>query len=815
MFAVPRRILAATTAALGLLAPAALAADYSGTARNIIPSGQPGGVPIPPGASTQAAMYDGLTPLFDQVTPGDLTTYFKSAKFGVAADEGPAVPETVPRKGVTLVRDRYGVPHITGRTHDDVTWAMGWVAQADRGLLLAQGRYAGRVAALDVPGLSAFSLITGLKTFTPTKAADRQIDREQTAALRRAGLDGRRILHDIDVYVRGINARLRAEKSTEKPWTRVDVYGVNALLGQIFGEGGGDEARRSTLLAALRKRLGRTAGTRVWDDLTQHADDSTPATITKRFPYLRVPKRTAGNVVLDAGSLNATASRAATAQAAARRYASNFLLVSGKRATGGHPLFVAGPQIGYFYPGLTFEVDVKGPGFQARGATAPGFPGNVLIGRGPDFAWSLTSAGNDLVDHYVETLCGGSRLRYRYKGTCRRMQRLTVGRIAGRKRSVTIRSTVHGPVLGYAKVAGRTVAISRKRSSRGKDILFQRMFRDLTLNKVRSARTFIAAAAKSPFTFNAAYADDRDIAMYSAGLLPRRHPRVDPRLPTKGTGGYEWRGYLPASAHPQQINPASGALVNWNNKPARGWGSSDSEWSYGPVQRVDLLNAGIAARPTHDLASVTAAMNAAATQDLRAIAVVPLLGRLLAGTQAPTARAQASLDAMLAWSAAGASRLDRDLDGTIDAGPGPAIVDEAYPRLADAVMQPVLGSQAKLFRDLEGADNWTGSGFTGGRINHVVKDLRRVLGDRDPSPFATRFCGRGRLAACREDLWAAIDAAAGTLAGSQGPDVSAWRADATEERISFAPGLLPTTIRYTNRPSGIQQVIEFTGHRRR
>ena len=28
-------------------------------------------------------MYDGLTPLFDDVTKGDLTTYFKSERFGV------------------------------------------------------------------------------------------------------------------------------------------------------------------------------------------------------------------------------------------------------------------------------------------------------------------------------------------------------------------------------------------------------------------------------------------------------------------------------------------------------------------------------------------------------------------------------------------------------------------------------------------------------------------------------------------------------------------------------------------------------------
>jgi hypothetical protein len=62
-------------------------------------------------------------------------------------------------------------------------------------------------------------------------------------------------------------------------------------------------------------------------------------------------------------------------------------------------------------------------------------------------------------------------------------------------------------------------------------------------------------------------------------------------------------------------------------------------------------------------------------------------------------------------------------------------------------------------------------------------------------------------------LWAAIDAAGNALAAAQGNDPTAWRADATKERISFIPGLLKTTLRYTNRPTGIQQVISFKGHR--
>jgi hypothetical protein len=62
-------------------------------------------------------------------------------------------------------------------------------------------------------------------------------------------------------------------------------------------------------------------------------------------------------------------------------------------------------------------------------------------------------------------------------------------------------------------------------------------------------------------------------------------------------------------------------------------------------------------------------------------------------------------------------------------------------------------------------------------------------------------------------MWAALDAAGAQLQAAQGANPDAWRADATAERISFAPGLLPYTMRYTNRPTGIQQVISFFGHR--
>ncbi len=805
---------------LTCLAPASAGAatvkDYAPDARNIIPSGQYGGLPVKPEADGQAKMYDALTPLFDKVSPADLLTTFKPSPFGTAG-QCPCKTESDPRPGLTIVRDKYNVPHITGKTKDDVTFGAGWVLQEDRGLLLTQGRYPGRMAALDAPGIDAFGLVTGLKTVKINPAADRLIDRQQTAALRKAGKEGLALLHDIDVYVAGVNARLKFEKSTQKPFTRVDIYSVNALAGQIFGQGGGDEARRSMLLDALTKRLGAGQAKTIFDDLSEHDDLDTPVTVTKRFPYEAVPANATGNAVLEDGSMTAAATRSLDAAAVrTKRHASNFLMVSAKRSATKHPLFVAGPQIGYFYPGLTLEMDLHGPGINARGAAIPGGPGNILIGRGQDFAWSLTSAGSDTNDIFVETLCGGSTTKYLYKGKCRTMGSVDVGEIVGQG-EVKFRNTVHGPVLGYAKSGGKQVAVTFARSSAGKDILWELLFNRLSSGKVKDTKSFFDAAATSPFTFNVAYADDKDIATYSAGLLPIRDKRVDPRLPTKGTGEYEWKGFLSQKDHPQAVNPAGGTLVNWNNKPAPGFGSSDSEWGYGSVHRVELLNAGLAKQKTHTLATVVSAMNAAATKDLR-VDSTPLdaINRVLASGPAPNARAQQVLGLLMAWRASGSSRLDRDLDGKMDAGGAPAVMDALYPKVADAVLGPVLGDQLDDLSNVEGTRNWTGSGFTGGRLAYVDKDLRQLLGDPLKSKYRTRFCGNGDLAACRASLWAAVDAAAAQVAAAQGTeDPAAWTSDAAAERIKFAPGLLQTTIRYTNRPSGIQQVVSFRGHRKR
>src|SRR5688500_9752699 len=209
-------------------------------------------------------------------------------------------------------------------------------------------------------------------------------------------------------------------------------------------------------------------------------------------------------------------------------------------------------------------------------------------------------------------------------------------------RRLLFRTTVHGPVIGYATVDGRRVAISRKRSTRGRELLSGLAWQDLNTNKPKNAREFLRSASRLEMSFNWVYADDRDIATFSSGRLPIRPGTVDPGLPTSGNGDFEWRGFLPFARHPQAVSPASGVLANWNNKPAPGFSAADDQWSYGSVQRVELLQKGLAARRTHTLASVVSVMNAAATQDLRVVEVWPSIRAVLDSGPAPSARARSA-----------------------------------------------------------------------------------------------------------------------------------------------------------------------------
>jgi acyl-homoserine lactone acylase PvdQ len=801
-------LLATATVTVGvLLTPldAASRQDHAASAWTILPPGENGSLSFDKNTTDQAKMYDALTPRLGNVTASDIRRLFKPATLGAPPAKGDRRER--PRPGLVITRDRFGVAHVTGRTVADVAYGAGWVTAADRGLLLQLIRGPARAAALDVPGLDPLALALSGKTFVPSSEAEAFLA-NQFDAVRAQGEIGTRMIAAVNAFSAGINGYYRAKGIPAPAFTPNDVVASAALIASRFGTNGGQEVRNAMFLDALEDRLGAAEARRVFADLRSANDPEAPVTVPGSFPQELPSSPAPGSVVVDDGSFTGAPLDAPAA-------ASNALLIGSKRSETGHPLLVAGPQVGYFFPEFFAEMELSGGGFEVSGAVFPGFP-FVLVGRGPDFAWSPTSSQADSRDLFVETLCSDDHT-YLYRGQCEPMRRFFAGTLKAQgqpDQPVAYYETAHGPVIGYATVGGKRVAVSAQRSTRGRELLSAKAFYELNTGRVSSAGTFVRAMGAVEFSFNWFYVDHRDIAFFSSGRLPLRAEGTDPALPTAGAGGYDWRGFVPFSGHASGVNPPSGVMLNWNNKPAANVGASDDNFAYGSVQRVDLLSAALAGRKKHTIVTVTGAMNKAATQDLRVHRVWPSVRAVLATGTAPSARAEAAAALLDAWRSAGSSRLDRDLDGKID-DPGAAVMDAAWPRLADAVLTPVLGPLVSRLAELHGRSDDAGPGgsaYLSGWYGYVHKDLRALLGRPVRGPYSRLYCGAGVLATCREALWAALDAAAAELEAKQGPAPSSWRADATAERIRFTSGVLPDTMRWSNRPT-FQQLMSFSSHR--
>jgi Penicillin amidase len=794
--------------------PAGARIDYSGPAYDILAPGEYGGLPANQYSTDQGLLYDGLTPLQGSVTMADLNRFYLSEKFGVV---GPVIRrENTGRPGLQILRDSHDIPHIYGRTRDDVMFGSGWVAAEDRGLLLYEGLGPAYLATLDAPGIVPFSLLISGRSFTPSAQAIRFVAAQENV-LRRAGPRGRQALRDLQDWCDGINAYEASSEQAGPKLPKVtlpDAIAGFAFIGSIFGDGGGNEVANSDFLARLERRLGPKAGLRVFRDLREVNDPEAPTTINKAFPYDGVPKGpTPGAMVIDPGSESNSAVAATAATAASHRLASNFIIAGHDHSADDHPLAVMGPQLGYYYPEIVMQGDLHGGGIDAEGIIAPISP-YVFIGRGRDFAWSLTSADSENEQQFLEQLCNPSggpvtraSMHYMYKGRCRAMSRFDAGRLGPGQgqpaREVVFYVTVHGPVQGTVTVHGRPYAIALDRSTRGDEPYGELALSDLDSDRVHNPEEFFRAVNQFGTTFNWPYIDSRHIAYFSSGRLPIMAPGSDPSLPTLGTGKYDWRGWLPLNAHPHLIDPRSDTLTNWNNKPAPGWGAASGNYGYGSVHRVQLYRGFTKGMNEADDVSI---MNRAATEDLRTVEVWPIIRRVLDGGPAPSKLAAEAAHLVDVWRAHGASRLGLGPGGRIDV-PGAAVMDTAWNGIAMAVMRPVLGPLTSNLAQLIPLSNTPA--FDPTWAGYVSKDLRTELGIKVRGRFSRRYCGNGSLKACRKSLWAAIQAAANKLVATEGSNPAAWYSPA--ERISFVPGLIPFTMRWTNR-STFQQVIEFTGH---
>jgi acyl-homoserine lactone acylase PvdQ len=843
----------------------------------------------PPHNDDQLNMYASLVRRAPNLTTAEIPSYFKDATFGVKAGE--AERTYSPRSDVTIVRDRpFGVPHVYGSTRGGAMFGLGYIAAEDRLFFIDVLRHLGRAQLSSFVGGAPGNreLDHEQWVLAPYTEADLQAQVDQLDNL--YGAEGARIQADAADYVAGVNqyvneARLDPTKMPGEyaaigkpagpdPWKTTDLIATASLVGGIFGKGGGRELTQAELVGGFWSRFGFAAGTDLWRDFRSAEDPEAPTTVHngQSFPYQVPPAQAAaGSIAIhDAGTLrrvNPVESSSgaggpggpspgpvplADQLAALRlpRVASNALLVSAAESTSGRPLAVFGPQTGYFAPQILMEQDVHAPGIDARGAAFPGVNLYVQLGHGRDYAWSATSAGQDIIDTFAVDLCepgGGTATvdstSYMFRGRCTAMD--TVRRTntwtpnaadQTPPGSETLRAdrTKLGIVIARARIGGRPVAFTSLRSTYFHEVDSARGFADFNdPAKIRNPQAFQLAAAKIGYTFNWFYADDRHIAYFNSGNNPVRADGVDHNWPVRAQ--FEWKSfnpdlntasYTPFAQHPQAID--QDYLTSWNNKQAPGYRGADTN-VFTSVYRSqpldDRIRAAIAGTRKMSRVELVNAMEDAATVDLRADKVLPTALTIIGGNQSDPAVRDA-VNKLFAWIASGSHRRDLNGDGAYEHSDAIRILDAWWPRWIKAQFEPVLG--AALFEQLTGAielDNapnnhgaHLGSAYQTGWYGYADKDLRSVLGRTVRGAYHRKFCGGGDLAACRTALVSSLKEALGVPASTLYADDTCSDAGQPAsqtcfDKISFRPlgAITQPLIPWVNRPT-YQQVVEVQGH---
>ncbi|MDQ4064420.1 MAG: penicillin acylase family protein, partial [Actinomycetota bacterium] len=482
--------------------------------------------------------------------------------------------------------------------------------------------------------------------------------------------------------------------------------------------------------------------------------------------------------------------------------ASNALLVSASESKTGNPLQIGAPQVGYTAPSFFWDVDVHVPseGVHFRGPAVPGASALVPLGRGADYAWSLTTGYSDAVDTRAELLCdpdGGEATQesngYMFKGKCREMEsrdetfivKPSAGSIGPPDVDTrTFYRTVHGPVFARGIVDGKPVAFVKERFFWKRELDSLPQFYRWNV-KTQSVADFRSAASKFTMSFNSFYADHKDIGYFHVGYYPRRTRGVHPALPIWGTGQWEWRGRIPFKSHPQAVNPSQGWVANWNNKPAIGWDNYDGiKW--GPVQRVALLQRQMSALTRGprkaELSDLVDVIRVAATQDARAVFLGPNMIRQVAGAVDAGSRPAEALQLVRDWIKDGGHRFNRDFDGDADGdgepdddtnednGPAAVIFDNWYETLVHLVFDDELGEVGfdLLPTPVSDRDMWA----------DMSNYLANLLNRRSRDAYARNYCDdmttKDTKETCNEMVLRAFNQTVDFLTRDQGDDMTAW-----------------------------------------
>lgn len=456
---------------------------------------------------------------------------------------------------VKVVRDKWGVPHITASNASDLFMAQGYVHAQDRLWQMEFHRRIGAGRLSEVLGEAALEQDRFLRTLGLRRAAAEEV-----------GMLSPEDKQILESYARGVNAFISTHKDnlpveftllgfSPAPWEVLD----SLTWGKVMAFDLGANYSREILRAALVDRLGAANAIALMSP-TGTGTEKTPIIIPAGVSYKGFDRALA---LLD---VQAGVSALSGGDIAGR--GSNNWVVSGAKSVTGKPILSNDPHLSIRNPSIWYEIELNGGGYHVTGVSFAGTPG-VISGHNERIAWGVTNVEGDTQDLFIEKLNPANPNQYEFRGKWEDLKIYQEEiKIKGKPtETLEVKETRHGPLLnGVSKSLKGSAPMALQWTALRPTPLISAVLkynRASNWNEFRTALRDFTISAQ-----NFVYADvDGNIGYQIPGYWPRR-AQGDGLLPVPGwTGEYEWTGYVPFEELPSSYNPPANFIATANNRP--------------------------------------------------------------------------------------------------------------------------------------------------------------------------------------------------------------------------------------------------------
>ncbi|MBY0352176.1 penicillin acylase family protein [Tabrizicola sp.] len=648
---------------------------------------------------------------------------------------------------VEIVRNNDNVPHIFGKTDEDVFFALGFAHAQDRLWQMTMLRRTAQGRLSEILGPSTVKVDELMRRYDLYGLA-RQSVAAQDGQTRRA----------LEAYAAGVNAWIgevnKGARGRGAPefflfsneiaaWAPADSIAILKLMALQLSSSVQTEVLRARMSLLLSPQ-------RLADILPDDPSQGVAALpdyaslVPGVLPSMRPLEFAGGPFSPVAAPGMAGASNAWAA-------------MPGRSAAGGS-LLANDPHLNLTAPTIWYLARLELQSGGVIGGTIPGVP-LVLVGRSEKLGWGLTTAYVDDQDVVIEALNPANPEEYQTPdGWAKFETRQSIVKVKGADPvTLTLRWSRNGPILpggqydlGSITPKGHVAAISWTALS-GADTSISgamALMRSQGIPEAIEAGKLVIAPAQ-----NVMLADQTGIAMQLMGALPARDPGnpSQGRMPALGANpAVGFKGVLPYADNPSFRNPASGLLGNTNNKTVDRPFPKHVSFDWGDTQRIQRWLTLMKAREVHTRESFIEAQLDTVNPTARAL--LPLLGADLwfTGEAAPEGTPerlrQRALSLLSEWNGEMNEHLPE-------------------PLIAEAWMRAVMN---RLIRDELGAmaDNFT-------RVSPVF--IERVFRNVGGASVWCDVIQSAAVETCTDIARIALDDALLQLTEKYGKNIESWR----------------------------------------